>query len=112
MLATDDKVKEGSVPAYTGETPAKHHDTAGYYYAFSGWSPEVVEATEDTSYTAQFTECTNEPVNYVNAKGEAQPAITEYEAVIADMPDYTLPRPASLPARESAAEEMHTEPSP
>lgn len=78
MLATDDKVKEGSVPAYTGETPAKHHDTAGYYYAFSGWSPEVVEATEDTSYTAQFTECTNEPVNYVNAKGEAQPAITEY----------------------------------
>ena len=46
--------KKGEKPEYTGEVPAKA-ETSRYTYEFSGWTPEISEATEDVTYTAQFT---------------------------------------------------------
>ena len=42
------------MPVYTGVTPTRP-DGAMYTYTFSGWSPEIVVATADADYTAQFT---------------------------------------------------------
>jgi len=52
ILATD-TVREGAVPAYTGETPTKAAD-AQYTYLFSGWSPDIVAAEADAIYTATY----------------------------------------------------------
>ena len=46
--------KKSEKPEYTGEVPAKA-ETSRYTYEFSGWTPEISEATEDVTYTAQFT---------------------------------------------------------
>mgnify|MGYP000761238559 CR=1 FL=1 len=46
--------KKDEKPEYTGEVPAKA-ETSRYTYEFSGWTPEISEATEDVTYTAQFT---------------------------------------------------------
>ena len=46
--------KKGEKPEYTDATPSKA-ETSRYTYEFSGWTPEISEATEDVTYTAQFT---------------------------------------------------------
>ena len=48
-------VSPNTVPQYTGATPTKP-SSATYHYTFSGWSPTVVAATGDETYTAQFAE--------------------------------------------------------
>ena len=53
VLETDTEVSEGTVPAYDGAEPTRAAD-AQYSYVFAGWSPEVVVATEDITYTAVF----------------------------------------------------------
>lgn len=55
-LLTTTQVKKGEMPVYEGETPTKVDATGEYEYTFDGWSPEVVEAVEDASYTAEFKE--------------------------------------------------------
>ena len=52
LLALTD-VKEGTLPQYSGATPTRPDDEH-YTYIFSGWSPEVVAATKDATYTAQY----------------------------------------------------------
>ena len=44
---------EGTVPTYSG-TPVKG-STEEYDYTFSGWTPTVVSASADATYTAMFT---------------------------------------------------------
>lgn len=43
------EVEEGKLPVY-GDNPTKEG------FDFTGWEPELVEATEDATYTAQFEE--------------------------------------------------------
>ncbi len=53
VLRTD-TVPEGDMPAYSGPLPVKDAD-AQYSYTFTGWTPEIVPASEDTVYTAVFS---------------------------------------------------------
>ena len=51
-------VNHGETPVYTGETPTKESD-AEYTYTFTGWDPELAEATEDMTYTATYSATVN-----------------------------------------------------
>ena len=53
-------VRENTMPVFEGVTPVRAAD-AEYTYEFSGWSPEIVAATADAVYTAQYT-ATPKPV--------------------------------------------------
>ena len=48
------QVKEGEIPTYSGATPVRSEDE-NYTYSFSGWEPEIVAATANADYTAQYT---------------------------------------------------------
>ncbi|MBP5319731.1 MAG: leucine-rich repeat protein [Kiritimatiellae bacterium] len=61
VLATD-SVAEDDVPEYNGATPAKPKDS-DYFYVFSGWTPDVIAATENVIYTATFTAIPNLPAS-------------------------------------------------
>ena len=52
------EVVKGTTPSYTGETPVRPN-TAEYTYTFVGWTPAIVAATSDTTYTATFTATKN-----------------------------------------------------
>ncbi len=55
VLETDD-VKQGALPTYDGATPTKTGDGKHITYTFKGWDKEIVAATADVTYTAQFTQ--------------------------------------------------------
>ena len=46
-------VEENTIPSYTGATPVHPNDDE-YTYVFSGWSPEIVAAVADATYTATY----------------------------------------------------------
>lgn len=47
------RVEEGTVPAYTGSTPTTTQGDATDY-PFEGWTPTIVAATANATYTAKF----------------------------------------------------------
>ncbi len=47
-------VEYGSVPVYPEADPTKDGDGVHTTYTFTGWSPEIVKATDNAVYTAQF----------------------------------------------------------
>jgi len=53
-LLQSSSYQSGSLPVYEGETPTKAM-TSSTYYVFSGWTPQVVVARADVTYTATFT---------------------------------------------------------
>ena len=53
VVAEEDYLK-GTMPSFKDSTDKAPDDN--YRYTFTGWSPEVVVAEEDATYTAQYTE--------------------------------------------------------
>ena len=56
-----DSVEKGKTPSYSG-TPTRPADSS-YTYTFNGWSPSIVAATANATYTAQYT-ATAKPTYY------------------------------------------------
>lgn len=54
VLEVDNNVAYGATPTYDGERPTKP-TSGGFKQTWSGWSPEVGQATEDKTYTATFS---------------------------------------------------------
>ena len=53
------EVEYWATPAYNGDTPTKEA-TAEKSYTFAGWSPEIADVNWVATYTATFTETTNQ----------------------------------------------------
>lgn len=66
------KVKKGEMPVYDKEEPTKE-STAQYVYTFAGWTPEIVVATEDATYTATYQSSDRKyTIKFVNGETELQ----------------------------------------
>lgn len=65
--------ESGAKPEYTGETPTKAN-ASNYSYEFKGWSPEIVAAEADATYTAQFNRVYSINLDYETqlVKGQTQ----------------------------------------
>lgn len=55
VVVETDYVKEGAVPTFDGTQPTKVATTM-YTFTFKGWDKEIVAATENTIYTAEFNQ--------------------------------------------------------
>lgn len=65
-IETDEAVKYGATPVYTGATPTKAEDD-DYTYTFNDtWSPAITSVTRDATYTAQFNAVSKETGFYVD----------------------------------------------
>ena len=79
------KAAEGTIPAYTGETPTKEA-TAQYTFAHSGWTPEIIAATENAEYTATYSETVRKyTVTWLNGEEELYHEDVDYGTT----PEYT-----------------------
>ena len=52
-VVAEEDCPKGTMPAFTGSTDKAPDEN--YRYTFTGWSPEVVVAEEDATYTAQYS---------------------------------------------------------
>ena len=78
-------VNHGVKPSYTGSTPTKTA-TAQYTYTFSGWSPTIVAATADATYTAQFSSTVRSyTIRFLNGSTVLQTGSVKYGTT----PSYT-----------------------
>ena len=53
-VAAEEDYLKGTMPSFKGSTDKAPDEN--YRYTFTGWSPEVVVAEEDATYTAQYSE--------------------------------------------------------
>ncbi len=71
-------VNYGAMPQYNGTAKPAKNKTAKYSYEFNGeWSPEIVAATENATYTAQFTEKLRSYTITFVIDDEATPKVTK-----------------------------------
>lgn len=70
VLEIDEDVPHGTKPNYDGEIPTKENNEQ-YSYVFENWSPEVIEATKDFTYVAQYKQVTNTyTITWTNENGD------------------------------------------
>ena len=93
-------VKKGEVPQYTGETPVKV-ETEEFTYTFKDWSPQIVAATSDATYTATYESAKRKyTITFNNDDGTLiSSSLVEYG---------TIPTPPSNPTKESSARYDYT----
>lgn len=59
-VSTTTTVAEGETPVYNNGVNPTKEATAQYTFTFTGWDKEVVAATKNETYTAQFSQAVNE----------------------------------------------------
>ena len=64
-------VAENTLPEYTGDQPTRPNDEE-FSYSFKGWTPEIVIATEDATYTATFEKTTLTAISNIETGTSAQ----------------------------------------
>ena len=94
-------VTKGTVPPYDGDIPTKEA-TAQFTYEFSGWTPEVTSVDGDKTYTAQFTETTNEYT--VIFKDEDGTVLQSGKTAYGTIPVYN----GETPIKSATAEKTYT----
>ncbi len=73
-----DMVNYGVTPSYNGTTPTKTA-TAQYSYTFNNtWSPAIVPATADATYTAQFNETVNQYTATITANPDGYGTVSSW----------------------------------
>lgn len=71
------KVEQGKVPTHADPTKAAD---SKYTYTFVGWTPEIVAATGEATYTANYGKTLNKyKVTFVDEDGTVLKAATEYD---------------------------------
>lgn len=99
LLYKDTHVEEGDIPVYKGETPVKKGNQQ-YSYKFTGWTPTLVPAYIDATYTAVFEEVTNEySVTWQDDDGTILKT-ENYE--YGDFPSYNFQTPAKASSEQYA----------
>ena len=101
VLATD-KIAENTRPEYNGSTPIKAAD-AQYTYTFDGWTPDIVEATENATYTATYTATVNKYT--ITWKNEDETLLeTDENVPYGETPSYN----GATPAKAATAQYTYT----
>ena len=97
VLETD-KVAENTMPEYNGSTPIKAAD-AQYTYTFDGWTPDIVEATENATYTATYTATVNKyTITWKNEDGTTLE--TDENVPYGETPTYDGATPTKTPTAQ------------
>ncbi len=91
ILLVDSLVEKGTIPEYKGEPPTRGSDEV-FAYAFRGWTPEIVEATEDATYTADYQKVDKYyTVTWKNEDGSVLKV--DKRVLYGALPQYTGPAP-------------------
>ena len=95
-----DSFEYGATPSY-GSDPTKAA-TAQYTYTFTGWSPEITAVSGNVTYTAKFSESTNEyKITWQNHDG----SVLKTDTLAYDtMPSYG----GTAPTKEATAQYTYT----
>lgn len=100
-LKVQDKAPAGVTPVYGGATPDKPA-TDEYYYTFTGWKPELVPATTNAIYVAQYSE---NPIEYtIDFYDENQKKILKSES----LPYGATPTPPVVSKEKPNADSTYT----
>lgn len=106
-LETDENVALNAVPQYNGATPTKPSDET-YNYAFSGWDSEIVAATEDAIYTAQFSATPKDKIIDTNETVEEGMQQTVTNLTITSTGQLTIPSTSRINAENLILEGTNT----
>ena len=82
---TTNKVEWGDMPAFAGSTN-KTDSTGKYAYAFTGWTPEVTNATVQAIYTAGFSQSIATPLELPLADHAVDSTVNGTSATVALAP--------------------------
>ena len=94
-------VNANATPSYSGSTPTRAA-TAQYTYTFKGWSPTIVAATANATYTAQYTSTVRKyAIKFVNYDGTV---LQNTQVAYGSTPSYT----GSTPTKASDAQYTYT----
>ena len=101
VLEVDENVAKDALPTYDGTDPMRQGNEQ-YTYNWTGWTPKVVNATADATYTATFDEVINKyTVTWKNYDGAT---LKTEQVFYGTTPEYT----GDAPTKDSTVEHTYT----